>query len=122
MLNFLSTISNVLIDKRVHLSKFLIAKRIQKILVNNQIKIIHYLPGRIRLKSPLWLNKAKFMNYLVEELEKEPRIHSAKYTGETGSLLILFDITPLDDYSQIEQWLKKVESITYNMHMEGEKT
>jgi hypothetical protein len=120
MLNLLSKLSNTLIDKRSHLSNFLMATRIQKLLVKNQIKILHYLPGRIRLKSPLWINKTNMMKCLEEELEKEPRIVSVTYTKELGSLLILFDKSPLKDYSQIEHWLKKAEYITHNfMQQEG---
>jgi hypothetical protein len=121
MLKLLSKISNVLIDKRVHLSNFMVATRIQKILIKNQIKVVHFLPGRIRLKSPFWLNKTKRMKHLIEELEKEPKIFSATYTKETGSLLIKFDKTPLEDYLQIEQWLKKAETITQSLMAEEER-
>jgi hypothetical protein len=120
MLKLLSQLSNALIDKRVHLSNFIIATRIQKLLIKNQIKIVHYLPGRIRLKSPLWLNKKNIMNRLVDELEQEPRILFVTYTKETGSLLVVFEKTPLEDYSQIEQWLKKAETITHSLMGEGE--
>jgi hypothetical protein len=121
MLNILTQLSSVFKDKRIHLSNLLVVKRIQQLLIKNQIKIIHSLPGRIRLKSPLWLNNTNNMRRLVEELQKEPKILSVSYTKETGSLLILFDNTPLDDYSQIEQWLKKAEMITHQLIMEGGK-
>lgn len=118
MLNLFSKLSNTLIDKRMQ-SNFLIATRIQKLLIKNQIKILHYLPGRIRLKSPLWINKTNIMKCLAEELEKELRILSVTYTKEVGSLLILFDKSPLEDYSLIEHWLKKAEYITHNCMREG---
>jgi hypothetical protein len=121
MLKLLSKLSNVLIDKRVHLSNLMVATRIQKILIKNQIKVVHFLPGRIRLKSPFWFNNTNKMMHLVEELEKEPKILSVTYTKETGSLLIQFDKTPLKDYSQIEQWLKKAEAITHSLMGEGER-
>jgi hypothetical protein len=114
MLKLLSQFSNVLIDKRKHLSNLMIVTRIQKLLIKNQIKIVHYLPGRIRLKSPLWIHQAS-INRLVEELEKEPKILSVIYTKETGSLLIQFDKSPVNDYSLIELWLKKAEIITHNL-------
>jgi hypothetical protein len=122
MLNWLSKLSNALIDKRNHLSNFLVATRIQKLLIKNQIKILHFSSGRIRLKSPLWINKTNLKKRLVEELEKEPRILSVTYTKEVGSLLIIFDKSPLEDYSQIEHWLKKAEYITQNLMWEGRGT
>jgi hypothetical protein len=114
MLQFLSHFSNSLVDKRKYLTNLMIATRIQTILIKNQIQIVHYMPGRIRLKSPLWINKAS-NNRLVEELKKESKILSVTYTKETGSLLIQFDKTPLIDYSLIELWLKKAEFITHHM-------
>jgi hypothetical protein len=106
-------------EKGIHMLKFLshlshvrIAKSIQKLLHKNQIKILHFIPGRIRLQSPLWINETKILKSLVEELEQEPRILSVIYTKEIGSLLVLYDNSPLDDYTQIEQWLKKADSIT----------
>jgi hypothetical protein len=114
MLKMLSQLSNVLIDKRVHLSNLMIATRIQTVLIKNQIKIVHYMPGRIRLKSPLWVNQEN-INRLIEELEKEPKILSVTYSKEIGSLLIQFDKSPINDYSLIELWLKKAEYITQNL-------
>jgi hypothetical protein len=113
MLKLLSQFSNSVIDKRKHLSNLMIVTRMQKLLIKNQIKIVHYIPGRIRLKSPLWINQAS-VNRLVEELEKEPKIISVNYTKETGSLLIQFDKSPVNDFSLIELWLKKAEYITQN--------
>jgi hypothetical protein len=110
VLKLLSHISNALIDKGTHVSNLFIATRIQKLLLKNKIKVMHFNPGRIRVKSSLWVNKPN-MKRLVEELEQDPKIYSVTYTEEVGSLLILFDKSILNDYSQIEKWLKKAESI-----------
>jgi hypothetical protein len=114
MLKTFFQFSNAFIDKKKHLSNLMIATRIQKLLIKNQIKIVHYMPGRIRLKSPIWKNQ-DVINSLVDELEKESKILSVVYTKETGSLLIQFDKSPVEDYSQIELWLKKAEYIAQSL-------
>ena len=106
-----------------HLSHVIIAKHIQyrlkKLLVKNKIQVLHYLPGRVRLSSPLWMQNPGLVKGLIDELEREPRIKSVTFTKETGSLLILYDNTPLDELSQIELWLKKAENLTYLFEKEG---
>jgi hypothetical protein len=92
------------------IKKALFAKRINHLLENHQITILHYLPGRIRLGSPLWKNESSTLNYLIEELKSEKRIHSISYTKETGSILVTYDATPYDA-NQIQIWFRKLERV-----------
>jgi hypothetical protein len=93
------------------IKKALFAKRINHLLENHQIRILHYLPGRIRLGSPLWKNESSTLNYLIEELKSEKRIYSISYTKETGSILVTYDATPVYDVNQIQIWFRKLERV-----------
>lgn len=115
MFEIFSRLSHALAVKQVH-------KRIHKLLINNKIQVLHFLPGRIRLSSPIWIKNPKIVEYLIAELEREPRIESATYTKETGTLLILYDKSPLQELSQIEQWLEKAERLTHLLEKEGGRT
>jgi hypothetical protein len=93
------------------IKKALYAKRINHLLETNQITIIHYLPGRIRLGSPMWKNDSSTLNYLIEELKTEKRIHSITYTKATGSILVTYDTTPVSDTNQFQIWFRKLERV-----------
>jgi hypothetical protein len=93
------------------IKKVIFSKRINTLLKKYQITILHYLPGRIRLGSPLWKKETNTLNYLIEELKKEKRIHSISYTKETGSLLVIYDASPIYDSKHIEKWFQIVEKV-----------
>ncbi len=92
----------------LNITNIIIARRIQQLLRKNQIEVLHHLPGRIRLRSPLFKRELA-VTRLVEELAQDPKILSVTYTKETGSLLIQFDNSLANDYGQIELWLLKMD-------------
>ncbi|EKN69072.1 hypothetical protein BABA_11601 [Neobacillus bataviensis LMG 21833] len=94
-----------------------LANRMKKVLKRHGIEIAHQIPGRIRLKSPVWRNNPQMVNPLIQQFKNETRIFSIEYTAETGSLLINYDHSPVDHVMQLEAWVEKIESVSF----EGEK-
>lgn len=88
----------------------LAGRRIQKLLVKNQIQVLHHIPGRIRLKSPFWVN-SPIVASVVEELEREPHIISVSYTPAVGTVLVLFEESLSRNYGKLEEWIKKLDLI-----------
>ncbi|QHE51552.1 HMA2 domain-containing protein [Pontibacillus sp. HMF3514] len=91
--------------------KLLLTRRIKDLLEKNQITILHYIPGRVRLCSPLWKQHPEIITRLIFECKNENRIRSVTYSNETGSLLVKFDATPVTDLYQIEMWIETLGSI-----------
>ncbi|PAE33312.1 HMA2 domain-containing protein [Bacillus sp. 7884-1] len=89
-----------------------LANRINKILKTHSIEIAHYIPGRIRLKSIFWKHNPDTVSQFVHNFKNESRIYSIQYTPETGSLLITFDCSPVDNVKQLELWVEQIERIS----------
>ncbi|MBH0229759.1 HMA2 domain-containing protein [Halobacillus yeomjeoni] len=89
----------------------LFLKKLDKMLSNYHIKIMHYIPGRVRLSSPYWTGNSKIIDHLKPLLELERKILSVNHTKETGTLLVEYDPTPDVDEKQIEQWFDIVQRV-----------
>ncbi|MGR9047491.1 HMA2 domain-containing protein [Halobacillus faecis] len=86
-------------------------KRLEKMLAAYRIKIMHFIPGRVRISSPYWEGNSKIVSRLVPLLELEPKIISVKHTPETGTVLVEYDSSPDVDEKQIEQWFEIVQRV-----------
>ncbi len=92
-------------------SDLAVANRVRKLLSKNQIEVAHYIPGRLRLKSPVWKKQGERFRQFISEIEQGAGIQSVTYTPETGSLLVLFDPVVLNDLQTIETWLSRAEEV-----------
>ena len=88
------------------------AQRIKDFLTDNNIEIVHFIPGRIRLKVHSWQSKKEEFFLYIEELKKEKEIISVAFTPETSSLLINYNQLVLRDLRIVEGWLSKVENLS----------
>lgn len=95
--------------------ELMLAKRVNKILNRHSIEIAHYIPGRIRLRSTLWKHNPNTVGQLISHFKGESRIHSIQYTPETGSLLISYDSSPVDNVKELEQWVEQIERISVSV-------
>jgi hypothetical protein len=86
-------------------------KRIERMLSRYQIKVMHFIPGRIRLSSPYWEGNSKIVQGLLPILEAEDRIRFVKHTPETGTILVEFDTSPDVNEKQIEIWIQTVQRV-----------
>jgi hypothetical protein len=93
------------------IKKMVFMNRVQRILNQHQITILHYIPGRIRLKSPQWKKDTGIINRLVDEIKKEGHNCSVSFSKETGSLLFTYDATPVNDVNKIEAWFEFLNKV-----------
>lgn len=91
------------------------ARRIEKMLANYRITVLHFIPGRIRLSSPYWTGKSKIIETLLPILHMEEKIYSVRHTSETGTLLVEYDVTPDVNATQIEKWMEIVQNVHNNV-------
>lgn len=80
----------------------------------NKIKIVHSVPGRLRLYVP-GLNKIpkemqKYDFYTTELIEMEKGVKSVEYSYVTSKILIIYD-KDLTDEKKILAWINKVFKI-----------
>lgn len=98
--------------------KLLFANRIQKLLKQGNIEIVHFIPGRLRLKSPGWVGKQGAFEKFITYLSSDPLIISTSYTPETGSFVIAFDpvlTEGQENRNKLEAWLREAEKITMQL-------
>ncbi|MBN8211144.1 hypothetical protein JI666_20710 [Bacillus sp. NTK071] len=93
----------------------LIMRRLEKMLSNYQINVMHYIPGRIRISSPYWTGNSKIIETLMPILKMEDKILSVRHTPETGTLLVEYDATPDVQSAQIEAWFELVQKVHNNV-------
>ncbi len=77
----------------------------------NKVKIIHSIPGRIRLFIPL-LNKVpeelkKYENYVSSILKLKTGINKIDYSYTTSKILIEYDKNKLNE-KDIVNWMNKI--------------
>ena len=58
-------------------------------------RIVHALPGRIRLRSPQLRGATERVELLADKLAQLPGVHHVQASARTGSLLVYFDSTAL---------------------------
>ena len=87
------------------------AQRIKQFLAKNNIEIVHFIPGRVRLKLPRWQERERELTWYINELERDVHITSVSFTPETSSLLINFDKSVINNLEIVENWLVKAEKI-----------
>ena len=96
----------------LNVNNLVLAKRIKGFLTKNRIQIMHFVPGRIRLKLPDCLDQVE-LDRFMQELESEENIHSVSFTPETRSLLVQYNDTVVNDLQLMDTWLKKAEKINF---------
>lgn len=94
-------------------------------LLFNKVKVIHSIPGRLRLLIPS-LDKApeqikKYENYITSIIKLKDGIKNIEYSYITSKILIEYDKTILNE-KEIVEWLNKIwkiivdnENIYYGM-------
>lgn len=89
------------------------ASRVQRLLSEANIELVHFIPGRIRLKSVYWKEIQKELEIFINDLLEEPKVKSATFSPDTGSLVIEFDPSISKD-KVIEKWLLRAKGMKYN--------
>ncbi|RBW68761.1 HMA2 domain-containing protein [Bacillus taeanensis] len=74
-----------------------------------QITLKHWMPGRIRLTSPLWKNNSSLMTHIITRLNAHTEIYHTAFTKETGSLLIEYKASVHHDENELIEWITLLE-------------
>ena len=94
-----------MLDKAIYLHQL---KKIERKLNRFDIQIIHFIPGRIRLKSILWMNDKALLELLKNRIKQEPIINSVDYNTVSGSMVIEFSKEENIPLSSINKWIEEM--------------
>lgn len=81
-----------------------IQQMIQSFSKKHGLEILHFLPGRIRVKILDWKSREEKLNSLLKEMESDPDISSVSFTPETGTLLVTFRKEAIADKDSLRRW------------------
>ncbi|UIJ69766.1 metal ABC transporter ATPase (plasmid) [Bacillus cereus] len=72
-------------------TKFIIMKRVDRKLGKYDIKLVHFIPGRIRLQSAEWKVNDILLENIIKQSQAQPFLFPVQSTKETRSLIITYD-------------------------------
>ena len=93
------------------LTDYLLFNHIKQKLEKYDIKIIHFIPGRIRLQSLQWKTNKTLMEKLVKKLQAQSMIFSVQPTFITGSLVITYDTSYLTNLQELDSWFHVLDQV-----------
>ena len=95
----------------VKIREFVLIKYIERKLGKYDIKILHFIPGRLRLQSPQWKTNVTLVEKLVKELQAQPLVFSVQPTPVTGSLVITYDAAYLTNIEELDSWFRVLDQV-----------
>lgn len=93
------------------ITNFLFSNHIKHKLEKYDIKIIHFIPGRIRLQSLHWKTNKILMEEVVKKLQSQSMIFSVQPTFITGSLVITYDPSYLTNAQELNSWFRALDQV-----------
>jgi hypothetical protein len=93
------------------ITDYILFNRIKQRLEKYDIKIIHFIPGRIRLQSLQWRKNIPLMEKFVKELQAQSMIFSVQSTFITGSLVITYDTSYITSLQELDSWLRGLDQV-----------
>lgn len=84
---------------------------VEKRLRKYNIQLVHFVPGRLRLKSSLWKEEDDLIHILVCKLKEQVLVYDAQFTKETGSLLITYDASHVGDMRELQSWFDIMDAL-----------
>lgn len=82
-----------------------VRNRVENLLKKHNVELLHYTPGRIRVKLLSWKNKEHMVERLIHDLKKDPDVQSVKFTEQTGTILLFFNHAALENPNAHGRWL-----------------
>lgn len=86
-------------------------KHVEKNLGKYEIKLMHFIPGRIRLQSFIWKHNGLLINTIIAQLKEQILVYDVQFTKSTGSLLITYDASHVTDMRELESWFYIVDEV-----------
>ena len=91
-------------------------KKYERKLNRNQIEVVHFIPGRIRLKSELWKQNKRFSRNVQTVIKGEPYVRRINFEEVTGSLVIEFQFKEMPSIERVNLWVEQILQV----HNSGE--
>ena len=89
----------------------ILMKHVERKLYKLQIDLVHFIPGRIRIRSNVWQENNKLVELIILNLKSQPLVYDAVFTPDTGSLLITYKASHMTNNKEIEEWFHLIEQI-----------
>lgn len=89
-----------------NVKKRVIQHKIDKLLAQYGVKVLHRTPGRIRLKIEGWQQHEELFQQLLREVRHDTAIESVQFTPETGSILIYYIEDAHKNHETQQRWLE----------------
>ncbi|MDY0943274.1 metal ABC transporter ATPase [Priestia megaterium] len=86
-------------------------KYVERKLHKLQINLVHFIPGRIRLRSTVWKENKRLVELIISNLKSQILVYDALFTPDTGSLLITYNASHMTNNKEIEEWFQLIEQI-----------
>jgi hypothetical protein len=93
------------------ITDFILIKQVERKLGKYDIKLVHFIPGRIRLQSPQWKTNVNLIEEIVRELQAQPLVFSVQPTTVTGSLVITYDASYVTNIQELDSWFRVLEQV-----------
>ena len=95
----------------------MVFKHVERKLGKYDIKLVHFIPGRIRLQSPQWKMNVTLIEKVVKELQVQPLVFSVQQTLVTGSLVITYDASHLTNIQELDSWFRVLDQVYRTEYM-----
>ncbi len=79
-------------------------KNIERILLPYGVQVVHFIPGRLRVKLHNWKSREVLLTCLIEELRMDKSVASVHFTRESGTALILYDHSSVNGET-LKRWI-----------------
>ncbi|MCM3766435.1 HMA2 domain-containing protein [Neobacillus niacini] len=93
------------------ITEMIFVKNIEKKLKKYDIKMVHFVPGRIRLQSSRWIKNGDLIERIIDELNTQPFVFSVNFTEITGSVVITYDANHVTENHELESWFQILEQV-----------
>ena len=99
------------------ITEFILFKHVERKLGKYDIKMVHFIPGRLRLQSLQWKTNVTLVEKLVKELQAQPFVFSVQPTPVTGSLVITYDAAYLTNIEELDSWFRVLDQVYRTEYM-----
>lgn len=90
---------------------FVYLKNIEIKLKKYDIRLVHFIPGRIRLQSARWTHNVALAERILKELRNQPFVFSLQFTATTGSIVITYDAKHVTNNHELESWFQILNKV-----------
>jgi hypothetical protein len=95
----------------------MLIKHVKRELGKYDIKMVHFIPGRIRLQSTHWKTNVTLFEKVVKGLQTQLLVVSVQPTLVTGSLVIIYDASYITNIQELESWFLALDQVYTTEYM-----